>query len=55
VIVVICCLFYVILVLLKKHLKITKLSEITDKQIAQVDSETKPADTKLIKEDKKER
>ena len=54
VIVVISCLFYVTLVLLKKHLKLTRLSEITDKQIAQVDGETKPADTKLIKEDKKE-
>ena len=51
VIVIISCLFYVTLVLLKKHLKITKLSEITDKQVATASAEMKPTDAKLIQDD----
>ncbi len=51
VIVVISCLSYVTLVLLKKHLKITKFSEIYDKQVAQASAEMKPTDAKLIQDD----
>ncbi len=51
VIVTISCLFYVTLVLLKRHLKITKLSEIIDKQVVQVSTEMKPTDAKLIQND----
>ena len=51
VVVIISCLSYVTLVLLKKHLKITKLSEIYDKQVAQASAEMKPTDDKLIQDD----
>src|SRR5258707_11655522 len=51
VIVTISCLFYVTLVLLKRPLQITKLSEIIDKQVVQVSTEMKPTDAKLIQND----
>jgi len=51
VIVALLCYGYVTLVFLGKHLKVTKPVESTDKQVAEISAETRPADAKLVQDD----